>query len=281
MFDRLSRSFDLVKASATVLREQRQLLLFPIISGFAVIFIAATFIIPLLISGGLIHERGGFASLGYAVTFLAYVVNYFVVFYFNTALVACVMLHYEGRTPTLSDGFAAANGRFGAILGYAVISATVGVLLRAIQERVPFVGRIVVALIGAGWTIASFLVVPVLVVRNTGPLDAIRESATLVKRTWGENLIGNASIGLAFGIINMAIVVVGALATAVLSTMNLVVLVIPVIILTVLAVLAAMVIHTALSGIYAASLYRFATATGDGSSGILADDALRSAFLSK
>lgn len=278
MFDRLSRSFDLVKASAAVLREQRQLLLFPIISGLAVLCIAATFFIPLLVSGGLVHTSGGFAPLGYAVTFLAYVVNYFAVFYFNTALVACVMLHYDGRTPTLSDGFAAANARFGAILGYAVISATVGVLLRALQERLPFVGRIVVALIGAGWAVASFLVVPVLVARNTGPVQAVRESAALVKRTWGENLIGNAGMGLAFGIINMAIVVAGAVATAVLVMVHLPLLVIPVIVLTVMAVLAAVVIHAALSGIYAASLYRYAT---DGSSGILQDDAMRSAFLPK
>lgn len=278
MFTRISRSFDLVKASATVLRAQRQLLLFPLIGGLAMVFIAASFILPLFVSGALVHSSGSFAPLGYAFGFLVYVINYFVMFYFNTALVACVMMHLDGGTPTLGDGLRAANARFGTILGYAVISATVGMLLRAIQERVPFLGRVVVALIGAGWAIASFLVVPVLVVRNTGPFDSVRESAALMKRTWGENVIGQAGMGLAFGLIQMAIVVVAALATAAVVMLHMPLLVIPVIVLAVFAVLGAMLIHTALTGIYAATLYRYADA---GSSGLIDDEVLRNAFLPK
>ncbi|UUZ47783.1 DUF6159 family protein [Massilia sp. B-10] len=73
-----------------------------------------------------------------------------------------------------------------------MIAATVGVILRAIQERVGFLGRIIVGMLGVGWTIATFLVVPVLVARDKGPVDSIKDSAALLKQTWGENVIGQA-----------------------------------------------------------------------------------------
>jgi hypothetical protein len=275
MFTRLSRSFDLIKYSATVLSAQRQLLLFPLIAGAATIAIVLSFFVPLLYSGAFEGARGQAAPMTYSFTFVAYVIIYFITFYFNTALVACVMLHFDGHTPTLNDGFRAANARFGAILGYAVIAATIGMLLRAIQERVPFVGRLIIALIGAGWSIASFLVVPVLVAKNAGPIDAVRESAALMKRTWGENVVGQAGMGLGFGIIQAAVMLSGIALTVLCSAAGLTVLVIPVVILTVIGVLGVMLFHTALSGIYAASLYRFAQG------GDLDDEVLRSAFLPK
>ncbi|MFL6708750.1 MAG: DUF6159 family protein [Massilia sp.] len=279
MFTRLSRSFDLIKASATVLRAQRQLLLFPLIAGAAMTFIVVSFLIPLFASGSFDHaERGGFSPMTYSLTFLLYVINYFIMFYFNTALVACVMQHFDGGTPTLSDGMRAANARFGAILGYAVISATIGMVLRAIQERVPFAGKVIVALIGAGWAVASFLVVPVLVVQNTGPIESVRESASLMRCTWGENVAGQAGMGFAFGLIQLAVVTVAALLTAVVVTMHLAVLVIPILVLTVVAVLGVMLTHTALTGIYSATLYRYAeTGKVEG----FDDGVLSTAFLPK
>ena len=204
MFARISRSFDLIKASAEVLRGQGQLLLFPLIAGIAMAVIFASFAIPVFVAGGFEGmTRGQATPMTYSFSFAVYVINYFIMFYCNTALVACVMMLFDGGAPTLKDGFQAANSRFGAILGYAVIAATIGMVLQAIQERVPFVGKIVVALVGAGWTVASFMVVPVLVVKNTGPIDAVRESASLVKRTWGENVAGQLGMGLAFTLIQM------------------------------------------------------------------------------
>ena len=111
------------------------------------------------------------------------------------------MKRLDGGNPTIGDGFAIANSRLANILGYAFIAATVGLILRAIQERVGFLGKIVVGLIGAGWSVATYLVVPVLVAREIGPIDAVKESASLLRRTWGENVIGQAGMGFAFGLI--------------------------------------------------------------------------------
>ena len=188
------------------------------------------------------------------------------------------MMRLDGGAPTVKDGLRIANSRFGAILGYAVIAATVGVILRAIEERVGFLGRWITALVGAGWTLATFLVVPVLVARDAGAIASVKESAGMFKRTWGENVAGQVSMGLAFGIIQMGLVAGGAavaVAFAVLFDMPL--LALPVVILVFFAMLATLLFHSALTGIYSAVLYRYAS-NGDASPGF---DMLGSAFLPK
>ena len=48
MFDKISRSWTLVKASAAVLRSDKELLLFPVISSIAALLVAATFLVPVV-----------------------------------------------------------------------------------------------------------------------------------------------------------------------------------------------------------------------------------------
>ena len=255
MFERFSRSWALTKASATVLRSDKELLLFPVISSIAALLVAATFLIPII--GLRIFEHGQMGPLGFVVGFIFYVCQYFVIFYFNVALVGAAMIRLEGGDPTVADGLRIAKGKIGVILGYAAIAATVGIILKAIQERAGFVGKIVVGLLGAAWTVATFLVVPVLVAQDVGPVDALKESVSLLKKTWGENLIGTGGIGLAFGLIVFAVMLVGVI-LAVASSAISPYLAITFGVITVLAVLMLSVIQAALSGIYSAALYRYA-----------------------
>jgi hypothetical protein len=263
MFARLSRSWALVKASASVLQQDKELLVFPMVSLVALGFVMAAFVLPIFglglldgLSGG--KNQAALEAGAYLIAFLFYFCQYFVIFFFNSALVGAAMIRLDGGNPTLGDGLRIATSRIGAIAGYALISATVGLILRVIQERVGFIGKIVVALLGVGWALATYLVVPVLVVQKIGPIDAIKESAVLLKETWGENVIGQAGIGLAFGLIFMAVVLVsivllsGAFATGSVA----------VIVLTAVVVLLAVgltgLVQAALGGIYAAALYRHA-----------------------
>ncbi|HLU12788.1 MAG TPA: DUF6159 family protein, partial [Arenimonas sp.] len=206
MFDRISRSWSLVKASAAVLRADKELLWFPVISAIATTLVAATFLLPLFGLGLLEGREPG--PVLYLFGFLFYLCQYFVIFFFNTALVGAAMIRLEGGDPTVSDGLRIARERVGAILGYAAIAATVGLILRALEERAGFLGRIVVGIIGLAWTLATFLVVPVLVSQNVGPIEALKESVSLLKRSWGENLAGNVGIGLAFGLITAVVAIV-------------------------------------------------------------------------
>jgi len=278
MFDRIKRSFDLVRASAQVLRQDNHLLLLPMISAAAWLLVVAGFALPVFGLGSVDGiGKGGLLSIG----FLFYVVQYFVIFYFNTALVGAVMIRLDGGSPALADGLRIANTRLPAILGYAVISATVGVILRAIQERLGFVGRLVVGLIGAGWALATFLVVPLIVTRDSGPLESISESTALLKRTWGENIAGHAGLGAAFGLVYFGLAGGSVLLAVLLLAAGSVS---PVFFflfgaMVVLALLACVLFQATLTGIYSAVLYRYAT---DGSGTVGFDNAtLAASFLPK
>lgn len=256
MFDRISRSWTLVKASAAVLRSDKELLLFPVISAFATLLVLATFMVPVL--GLKLFEGDTLGPLGAVVGFLFYLCQYFVIFFFNTALVGAAMIRLEGGDPTLADGLRIARSKIGVILGYAAIAATVGLILKALEERAGAIGRIVVGLVGVAWTLATFLVVPVLVARDVGPLDAVKESVDLLKRTWGENIAGNVGIGLAFGLLTFAVVLAVVALVVGAAVVGGAQLAIVVGVLGALAIAFVAVLQAALSGIYSAALYRYA-----------------------
>jgi hypothetical protein len=195
-----------------------------------------------------------------------YISQYFVIFFFNTALVGAAMIRLDGGDPTVRDGLRIAASKIGAIFGYAVIAGTVGLLLQMLEQRAGFVGRIVIGLIGMAWTVVTFLTVPVLVARDIGPLDAIKESAGLLRRTWGENLIGAGGIGLVFGLA-MALLVFSGIALGIAALAGGMMVGAAVVFgLTVLAALALGLLQAALSGVYSAALYRFAV-NGDAPAG--------------
>jgi len=257
---KFARSWSLAKASLQVLRSDKELLVFPLVSGAAAVVVALSFVLPMF-GLGLFEQVAG--SDGLSPVFLAwlfafYLVQYFVIFFFNTALVGAAMIRLDGGDPTVGAGLRIAMGKAWTILGYAAIAATVGLLLRAIEERAGFIGRIVVGLLGVAWTVATFLTVPVLVARDVGPVEAVKESARLLGRTWGENLIGNGGIGLVFFMLNLAVILGGVALVAFLASQQLAVLAVAVAVAGVLAVLCLALVQAALSGIYSAVLYRFA-----------------------
>jgi len=268
MFDRLSRSWTLVKASASVLAQDKELLLFPLISLGAMLAVFACFAVPVVGLDALDGlSRGSSASPGfYLVVFLFYFSQYFVIFFFNAALVGAAMMRLDGGNPTFGDGMRIATSKIAVIAGYAAIAATVGMVLRAIQERVGFIGRIVVGLLGVGWTIATFLVVPVLVARDVGPVEAVKESAALLTKTWGENVIGRAGLATAFGLMFLGIALCCGFLLFVAMLAHSFSLAAAAIALTVLAGCILALVQSALSGIYEAALYRYAT-TGEGTAG--------------
>jgi hypothetical protein len=270
MFDRLSRSWSLVRASAAVLMKDKELLLFPALSLVALLVVAASFALPVLGLGALDGlSRGASKSISagvYVVAFLFYFSQYFVISFFNAALVGAAMIRLEGGDPTLGDGLRIATSKIAVIAGYALVAATVGLILRIIQERVGFIGRIIVGLLGIGWSIATYLVVPVLVARDVGPIDAVKESAALLKKTWGENIIGQAGLGIAFAFIFLGVIFCGIFLVGVAVLTHSVFLVVAAALLAILAIGITALVQAALSGIYAAALYRFAT-TGEGTQG--------------
>ncbi len=274
MFDKFSRSWELVKASASVLRSDKELMLFPLISGFCTLLVMATFLVPIF---ALRLFENGFSAGGAVMGFLFYFCQYSVIIFFNCALVGAAMIRLDGGDPTLRDGFDAAKSKLPSILGYAAIAATVGVLLQALKSRDNnFIVRLVGSGLGAAWTLATFMVVPILVSRNIGPIDALKESVTLLKRTWGENAIGNVGIGAAFGLITFAVMLIGA-GLAYLAFQASPVLAVVVAVVFVLGMLLLGIYQAALSGIYSVALYRYAVAheTPEAFQGVQLQDAFQ------
>src|SRR6185295_14099720 len=201
MGDRLERTWRLIKASTKVLNADGELLVLPILSGIATLLIGGAMVWQAMtIQTGADGEVVATPEL-YVWLFALYIVMYFVVIFFNTALVGAAIERLDGGDPTIRSGLALATRRIIPILGYAVVSATVGIVLRVIGERSGLIGRLVAGAVGIAWTVATFLVVPVLAAEGIGPLAAVDRSAALLKQTWGENLIGNSGINLVTGIV--------------------------------------------------------------------------------
>jgi hypothetical protein len=264
MLARLSNSWELIKESAAVLRADKELIVYPIVSSICVLIVSAMFFIPVILSG--IADRiltagsDQMTIIGFVVLFAFYVAQYFVIIFANSALVGAAMIRLRGGDPTLSDGFRIAFSHVGTILGYALIASTVGMILRALaQKRESTLGRLVVSLIGMAWNLATFLVVPVLVVEDVGPFEAIRRSTQLLKKTWGEQIVGNFGIGGVFGLLSIAYALVLGLPLGYLAvTFQTPALFVVLVVLLVVGFVILGLLSSTLSGIFAASVYRYA-----------------------
>ncbi len=280
MFTRFSRSWALIKASGAVLRQDKELLLFPLFSGIATLLVAASCIVPLITSGAI--ERYDSQSSDPVVplmVFLFYLIQYCIIFFFNSALVGAAMIRLDGGDPTVADGLRIARSRIAQIIGYAAIAATVGLILRLIEERLGFIGRWIAGLLGVAFTVATFLTVPILVSRDIGPVDAVKESAVLLKKTWGENVVGQGGIGLVFMLGYIVLTTIGFTFVFMAATTGSPVLIVTVLAVVVLALIALALVQSALQGVYSAALYRYAT---EGNAGATFPDALMgSAFRPK
>lgn len=279
MFDSIGRSWELAKGSFRVLRSDKELLIFPFLSFIALVIVSLSFFYPFYLVGGITSAENGEMNIAsYVIAFLFYIVSYTVTFFFQTALVGAAMIRLDGGDPTLGDGFRIAFARLPKIIIYAVIAATVGMILRWISERAGIVGQIVGGILGFAWSVATFLVVPVLVVENVGPFEAIKRSTGYLKRTWGEQIIGNVGIGLVFGLLIMLVIFAGGALLFLLFqasvTLGLVGVVALILLVGVLAL-----IGSALGGIFTASVYRYAT-KGDGGS-MFNNQVLATAFRQK
>lgn len=255
---RLRNSWNLTKASWSVLMADKELLVFPLISFLASVLVVITFAVPMFLSG-LFEAVIGIPFLSMVVMFLFYVVLYTVTIFCNAAIVGAASIRLKGGDPTISDGFRIASQHIGSILGYAAISATVGMILRAISERSGTLGRIVISLIGAGWSIVTFLVVPVLVIEGVGPVDGIKRSFHLLKQTWGEQIAGNLGLGFVFGLAYFVVVLVGVPLVILGIMSGSPVVIATAVVLVVLAFSLVGMMQASMQGIYTAAVYRYAT----------------------
>ncbi len=216
-FDRLSNGWKLGMTSLRIIRENMSLLFFPILSSLALILVTMSFFGGFLLffgadlEGWLDESSGGSQMVIYAGLFAFYLVNYFLILFFNVGLVHCARLIFEGREATVGEGLRYSASRTGTILSWAVLAATVGVLLQVIEDRLGWVGQLVAGIVGVVWSIATFFVVPVIAYEDVGPVEALKRSGRIMKEKWGEAIGANFSFGLFFILGYLVIIAVGIL----------------------------------------------------------------------
>ena len=216
MFAKIGYTWEVMGSSWRVLMKDKELLLFAVLSMAACLAVLASFAVPMYRTGNWHPPARGASTeqqvVYYATLFLFYFCNYFLITFFNCAIVACAVTRLNGGDPTFGDGMRAATARLPQIVGWALIAATVGLILRIIEDRSEKVGRIVAGLLGMAWTMVSFLVVPVLVVERKGAFESLKKSTALLKRTWGEQVVGGFSFGVIGLLLNLpavALIVLG------------------------------------------------------------------------
>jgi hypothetical protein len=246
---RISNTIRMARSSWAVLKADKELLVLPAMSALATVIVAATFLLPLVGSGE--DFEGGTGT--YILVFVMYVVLAFVTIFFNAALVHAAHERLNGGDPTIGSALRGAMARAGRILPWAVVSATVSIILRAVEERAGLLGRIAVGIAGMAWSLVTFLVLPILVIENVGVGDAVRRSASLFRRTWGENVaaqIGFGLLGFVASLPAILLVVVVGQAGASVGIAALVV--------AVLWVIAVALVLSTLNGIFQTALYHYA-----------------------
>ncbi|HEX2606229.1 MAG TPA: DUF6159 family protein [Flavisolibacter sp.] len=206
--DRLSNGWRISLNSFKVLKANKQLLIFPVLSGISIILVMGSFITFLLAAAGwdidTMEEPGRAGS--YAILLGFYVVNYFIITFFNMALIHCTRLYFRGEEVTVKAGLKFSMSRIGAIFSWALLAGTVGAILKIIQENSGTLGKILTGLLGIVWSVATFFVVPVIAYENLGPFGAFKRSSQIMREKWGESLASRFSFGL---IQFLAILVVG------------------------------------------------------------------------
>jgi xanthosine utilization system XapX-like protein len=273
---KISRSWDLISQSFAVLLSDRALIFLPVVSGLFNLSISAV-----ILSGGALlfhpelqyifasHSQRPMLTPGmWAWLFVFYVVNYSIVVFFNVALVSIASSRLAGGHATLNDGLQAAWERKFQIIEGAFLAATVGIVLRSVEDRMGWLGRLIIRFIGVAWSLATYLAVPVLAAERVGPVEALQRSAALFTKTWGEELVGGFSFGLIFTLLAMpsiALPMIGAKAGPTGIMIG------AVFMLAYWLMLG--VISSAVEGIFMAALYRYAT-TKEIPSGYRRDDFL-------
>ena len=206
----LSRSWDLLGQSFAVLKSDKELMWLPVVSAMfclaATVTICGTGLLVVLPPGPIPHDVAQQKLLGQAMApfmFLFHIVSYSLATYFNVALVSIASNRLAGGHATLNDGLQTAWKRKWSIIQWALLAATVGILLQMLERRLSFLGRIITRITGFVWTLASFFVVPLLAAEDMGPVEALYKSAQIFRETWGEEVVGGFSFGLVFFLLTL------------------------------------------------------------------------------
>jgi len=259
---RFRRSIELARASWSILRADRELLVLPVFS-----FLAAAMVI--LVAGGLVFlfdydsaagaEEFNLGPASVAVLVVAGVTISVTATYFQAAMVGGARERLTGGDPTVRSALQAASARLAVVAAWGIFSWTIGAVLRAVEERFGAVGAIVANFAGMAFRVVTFLAVPVLMIEGLGPVDTLKRCGALFRSTWGENLAGQFGLGLLSFLALVPGIIFGSVIGALIHPVAGAIVAIPWVALVLVAT-------TSLTAIYQTALYQYVT-TGSVPSG--------------
>lgn len=252
----------IVSESWNILKQDKELAWFPVFSAFAslVALVVMAVLFFSIVMGSNIHAFDGTSKnemdiFGYVIMFVYYLVMFFITNYFLAGVYTIVHGRFSGQNLSLNDGINNANKNLGKIFLWSLISATVGVVLQIIADKSKIIGKIVVSLLGAAWGILTYFSLPSLIIGQKSVTDSFKESASVIRRTWGETIIVNFGVGLFFGLLIFLAIIV-SIGVVVLVPIRVVFII--TFILFIIFLIAITIISSTLSTIFKLALYEFA-----------------------
>jgi hypothetical protein len=250
---RIRRGFELAGRSWQTLRQDRDLITFPILGGVVTILLAAAFWLP---SWAIMRDGANAGGVILAAVGL-YVVTFAGVF-FSVALAAAASRVLDGEDVTLGTGIAVARERIPQIAGWAGVVASVNLVINALESRFEGLGAILLGGLNVAWRLVTFLAIPVIALEGLGPGKTLKRSAALFRQRWGEQVAGQVGIGAAVFLVGilpaiLVIVIGGAIASSGAAIAGGVIIAIGI-----LVAIVAAIIGTCLSQIFGVALYRYA-----------------------
>lgn len=265
---RIKTGWRLTKKSWSVLRSDRSLIIFPLLAAlFAtvagiLIFVPTVLAMPDPFHSEAVKGKDGISTtaevLYIAATIVFAYISMTISVFFNVALAACAQRSFRGEDTSVAEGVAAARSRLGAIIGWAAVAATIGLILRAIEERFQLAGAIAAALLGAAWGIASFFAIPVIALEGVGPWQTLKRSAQIIREKWGEGFTGVVAIGLITMLVSVAVLIVGIAGAVLIAGAGAIGLGVVVGVITLIAVVIIGLISSALNQIFRVAVYEYA-----------------------
>jgi hypothetical protein len=216
-----SRSWMITKLTFGVINKDRELIWFALLSSiFSILFTIAMVVpsvVPSLMDNGI--SQDSLELYQYAIVFATYFGLAFIATFFNVCVVYTTKIRFEGGNATFGESLSFAFSKLALIAQWSLLSASVGLLLRILHNLASSLGKIgqlvaniLIGLLGMAWSIMTIFVVPVLVYEGLGPIDALKKSTQVIKKTWGESLIKTIGLGLIqFLILLMIFIVSGGI----------------------------------------------------------------------
>ncbi len=206
-----SRSWHIAKVTFSVMRQDPEMLAFPVLSAITSLLLLAAFLVPTVFLDifQALSSNTGHVSIDLSIQWIElgllavlYVVLAFTSTFFNVCVVHIAKTRFEGGNATFFGAVGFALSRTPQIAMWAVVSATIGLLLRQLDSLadqdgpVGMIFGLVRGVLGMAWSLIQLFVVPAMVYDRIGPIEAMKRSASTLRETWGESLTKHFGFGL-------------------------------------------------------------------------------------